>query len=339
MTPARCITGTLFALAACWAAAAQSENLLEARDRIEWDAGGLYEGRFPDGTPFQIELAYPAPGGLDERAKDVMQSAYWYPRHFTGPVLGLSARRDAGGAIHLAPSLDGGPQAQERFTINLGANRLRGTGTWTSGRPGKPLAFSLKRLVLYRAIAVTRPSPAARAEGSDQLFSFTALFPVLHDSAVNAWARGLLADCRADLQCANKVVVRWHSPALMSLQASTWTYSQGAAHGQYRSVMRHYALGDGAPVHTRFTGFVAASTACRDKVSTALVAKLRAQGLSWPEQGVLDDMQDPRFTPTPTGIAFGWDPYEVGSYSQGAPGVFLTRAELGDCVSNLPRYD
>ncbi len=339
MTRARCVTGMLFALAACWAGAAESEHLLEARDRIEWDAGGLYEGRFPDGTPFQIELAYPEPDGLDERARGVMTNAYWYPRHFTGTVLALNAGPDAGGAIHLAPSLDEGPQAQERFTIHLGADRLGGKGRWTSGAPGRQLTFSLKRLVLYRAIALTRPSPAARAEGSDRQFSFTALFPVLHDRAVDAWARPLLARCDADLQCSNKVTVRWHSPTLMSLQASTWTYSQGAAHGQYRSAMRHYALGSDAPVHTRFTGFVAASTACREKVSAALVAKLRAQGLSWPEQGALDDMHDPKFTPTPTGIAFDWDPYEVGSYSQGAPGVFMTRAELGNCVSNLPRYD
>lgn len=336
MPSARCVIAVMFALVACRAPA---ENLLQARERIEWDAGGLYEGRFTDGTPFQLELAYPEPDGLEERGQDVMPSAYWYPRHFTGPVLALSARHDAGSTIHLTPSQETGPQARERFAITLDADKLGGKGHWTSDPLGMRLAFSLKRLVLYRAVALTRPSPEARAEGSDRQFSFTALFPVLHDRAVDDWVRTIVAVCKDDLECSNMVLVRWHSSALISLQASSWTYSQGAAHGHSRSTMRHYALGGGAPVHTRLGNFVAASTACRNKVSAALVARLQAQGLSWPEQGALDELREPKFTPTASGIVFHWDPYEVGSYAQGAPSVFLTRAELGNCVRNLPRYD
>lgn len=339
MQTARWLVG---AWCAMWVLAAQAQDrddLLQARDRIEWDAGGLYEGRFTDGTPFQIEIPYPEPPGLHEAGKNFMQGAYWYPRHFTGPVLALAARRGPGDVIELAPVHDTGAQSAERFALTLDPGKLGGAGSWTSSTLDRQLTFSLKRLVLYRAVALTRPSPAALAEGSDRHFSFTALFPALPDRDVDDWVRTMVARCSADLECSNKVEVRWHSPTLLSLQASSWTYSYGAAHGNYRSTMRHYALGSGAPVHTRFTNFVAASTACRDKVSTALVAKLRAQGLAWPEQGALADLQEPKFAPTSSGIVFYWDPYEVGSYAQGAPSVFLTQAELGQCVSNLPRYD
>jgi len=339
MQTIRWVVGAWCATLALTASAQDRDNLLQARDRVEWDAGGLYEGRFTDGTPFQIDVPYPAPAGVHADGKNVMEGAYWYPRRFTGQVLTLTPRRGAGDVIELVPVHDTGAQSGERFALTLDDGKRGGTGSWTSATLGRQLTFSLKRLVLYRAVALSRLSPEALAEGSDRQFSFTALFPVLPDGSVDDWVRTLVAECSADLECSNKVLVRWHSPTQMSLQASTWTYSYGAAHGQYRSAMRHYTLGSGAPVHTRFTNFVAAGTACRDKVSTALVAKLRARGLSWPEQGALADLQEPKFLPTSSGIAFHWDPYEVGSYAQGAPSVFLTREELGQCVSKLPGYD
>jgi hypothetical protein len=40
-----------------------------------------------------------------------------------------------------------------------------------------------------------------------------------------------------------------------------------------------------------------------------------------------------------SGIAFSFDPYEVGPYAQGAPSVFLTRAQLGSCLRSLPAAD
>jgi hypothetical protein len=43
-------------------------------------------------------------------------------------------------------------------------------------------------------------------------------------------------------------------------------------------------------------------------------------------------------TATPAGIAFSFDPYQVGPYAEGAPTVFLPRAELGGCVKSLPAY-
>jgi len=336
--PASCILGALCALALQAAAAQGQHDLLHAPGRIEFDAGALYEGRFADGTPFQMALAYPEPDGLAEQARGLMQSAYWYPRRFTGQVAPLTAQDGPPGMQVLAVLPDSGAAAQERFAIALGADRRDGKGNWTSAA-GKELTFTLKRSVRYRAVVLARPAPAAQAAGEERQFVFSALFPVFGERALDAWVRDVAGHCRADLECRNQVLVRWRSPGQLSLDASSWTYSYGAAHGNYRSGMRHYATADDAAVLTRFTAFVGASAACRDQVSAALVAKLDAQGLTWADQGALDYLAEPKFIPTPAGIEFHWDPYQVGSYAQGAPSVFLTRAELGDCAGSLPRYD
>lgn len=333
------IVGALLALCATGAPAQERKDLLQAHDRIEWDAGGLYEGRFADGTPVHIELAYPEPEGLQEDGQAIMANAYWYPRHYVGKVRALSIKEQHEGSLNLAPLLDSGALSAEQFAITLGPDKLDGKGSWSSENADKQQPFSLKRLVLYRAVTLTRPSPQAQAEGSERQFTFSALYPVLQDAGVNEWVRARAGACDTAIDCSNKVTLRWYSKTLMSLEAFIFEYNLGAAHGNYASTMRHYALGGEAPVHTRFTAFVAPSSECRDKVSTALVAKLRAQGLSWPEEGALDVLREPDFTPTPAGIVFQWNPYHVGSYAQGAPRVFLSRAELGSCVSNLPHYD
>lgn len=329
----------LLALSAAPAGAQEHGDLLGAPERIEWDAGGLYEGRFPDGTPFQVALAYSAPAGLPGNAAAIMEPGYWFPRDYTGKARKLASLEAPPGVTNLAPLLDSGAQAPDRFSIVLDADHRGGKGSWTQEEPARTLPFSLTRIILYRAVALTRPSPEAQAEGSDQPFVFSALFPVFRDEALAAWVRDMAGRCDADTECTNKILVRWHSQGQLSLDASAWTFGYGAAHGNYRSSMRHYALAGGKPVHTRFTAFVDAGTACRQKVSAGLVAKLGAQGLSWAEQGALDVFKEPNFIPLPGGIEFHWDPYEVGSFAQGIPSVFLSREELGSCVTNLPRYD
>ena len=339
MRAAPCLAATLLALAAGAAGAQDHGDLLQAPERIEWDAGGLYAGRLPDGTPFQVALAYPAPAGLPDGAAKIMEPAFWFPRDYTGKARKLAVLEAPAGVANLTPLLDSGAQAPERFSFVLDADQRGGKGSWTQEDPARTLPFTLERTVLYRAVAVTRPSPEAQAEGSDQPFVFSALFPVFKDSALEAWVRAMAGRCDADTECTNKILVRWHSTGQLSLDASVWTFGYGAAHGNYSSSMRHYALESGKAVHTRFTAFVAAGTACREKVSAALVSKLGAQGLSWAEQGVLDVFKEPNFIPLPSGIEFHWDPYEVGSFAQGIPSVFLTRAELEGCVANLPHAD
>jgi len=335
MTAPRRVLATVLATAAQMAAA---QDLLQAPERTGWDAGGLYQARLADGTPFQIELAYQAPAGLPKDAAGIMDSGYRHPLTYTGKTLPLAAVTALEGRLVLAPLLDSGAQGEERLSIVLGADRLVGTGSWKAV-DGKEQAFTLRRLVLYRAVALTRPSPQAQRAGSNRPFVFAALFPVLKDQGAGKWVREMAGRCDADLECTNKVLVRWYSKGQLSLDASSLTYGYGAAHKQYRSGMRHYAMANGEAVHHRFTAYVAPSLACRQKVSTLLVARLQARGLSWAEQGALDYLDQPKFIPTPAGIEFHWDPYEVGSYAQGMPSVFLTRAELGECATNLPRPD
>ena len=52
--------------------------------------------------------------------------------------------------------------------------------------------------------------------------------------------------------------------------------------------------------------------------------------------GQVDARRPGKFTPTPDGIAFHFDSYEAGSYAQGAPTVFVPRAQMVGCVRYLP---
>jgi len=319
MKPVSWIIGLALAATLPGAAAEAPPSPLAAHGRIEWDAGGLYAATLPDGTRLRFALGYPEPAGLPVDGKKVMESGYWSPRAYTGQAQAFSP--------------------DEQLAVTFDDGRLTGKAEWTPPQSTRRLTLPLERLVLYRGVAFTRPSPEAKAEGSDQQFVFSALYPVFGDPALNDWVRAVAGKCDADLSCANRVTVRWHSAHQLSLDAGSWTYNHGAAHQNYRSETRHYALDGEAALRTRFTAYVAPSTECRARVSGLLVAKLEEQGASWAEEGKLDYLRAPKFIPLPTGIEFHWDPYEVGSFGQGMPSVFLTRAELGECATNLPKAD
>jgi len=130
--------------------------------------------------------------------------------------------------------------------------------------------------------------------------------------------------------------VTWNSASLKSLSAGIWDYNLGTAHGNYYSRIRHYQPEDRNWKELKLNSFIVQSQACYAKVSALIVAKLTAQDLSSAKNGALSTSNEPKFKPTPVGISFEFDPYEVGSYAEGAPSVFLTRAELGNCAKNLP---
>lgn len=315
---------------------AQTESFLDARDRIEWDVGGLYDGRFSDGTPFQIQLAYPQPASVLKEAPE-FSTGYWYPRHYTGQRIALIARPFRTGTITLEQFADDRKQV-ERFSIALSPDRLGGTGTWTSPALRKQLSFELHRVVLYKQLVVKRPPPPKEPgdQSEPRPFQFSATFPVLQDAGVKDWIRKMLDSCDATTECANSVMVDWTSPDLLSLDASNYTYSQMAAHGNTGTAMQHYRRLNGRLVPVHFDAFLDSSAACRSKVSSAIVARLAAQGLSEAKAGGLDEHRDPKFLALPGGLEFHFDQYEVGSYAEGMPSVFLSRATLGSCVRNLP---
>lgn len=313
-----------------------AEDFLHAPDRIEWEAGGLYDGQFDDGTPFQIRVSYPRPAAVAQHAAQV-ENAYWYPRTFTGGTIGLSQEMAADGTLKLVTW----PKVRvvgETFLLNLAPDQRSGAGTWSSATQGVTHALVLTRAVLYREVAVMRPAPPAMAgdAGSPFQFVFSALFPVLADSVADEWMHETLASCADSTECTNTVMVDWQSPSLISLDATTYGYSYPGPHGNSTSAVRHYRVRDGKMSQLALPDFLGPDPACRAVVSDAIARKLQNEHINGFHPEALDDRFSPKFLALPNGLEFHFDPYEVGSYAQGGPSVFLPRAELGACVRNLP---
>jgi hypothetical protein len=319
-----------------------SEDFLKAPDRIDWHAGGLYDGRFEDGTRFQIQLAYPRPASVPKEALPFAES-YWYPKHYTGPVFTLKDVERTADTLRLALQPDLNAPAEESFTIALAPDRLSGGGTWTSSKHKKQMAFSLQRAVVYDYVVVTRPAPdEARSGDPERSFVFAAWFPVLGDADADAWVHKQAGKCGGDLECLNAVEVRWKSRSLLSLEASAWEYNYMTPHGNVYSTTRQYGVDHGRLVQLGLDAFVDSSAACVSNVTATIVNRLNAQQLPWADEWAKSaPVQNKwlKFTPTASGIAFHFDPYEVGPYAQGAPSAFVTRAQLGNCLRQLPASD
>jgi hypothetical protein len=321
---------------------APSEDFLKAPDRIEWRAGGLYDGRFDDGTRFQIQLAYPRPASLPKEVLPFAES-YWYPKHYTGTVLALTDTGHPPNTLRLAVQPDSGAPAEEDFTIVLAPDMLSGRGAWNSSTLHQQMAFTLQRAVAYDYVVVQRPAPPEAAKDDpERRFTFAAWFPVLDDAQADAWVREQAGKCAGDLECMNQVQVRWKSRSLLSLDASVWEYNYMTPHGNGGSTTRQYSVDQGRLTPRELDSFVDLGPVCMPKLTAAIVAQLRAQKLgwadNWAEQAPLRSKWT-KFTPSASGIAFHFDPYEVGPYSDGSPSVFLTRAQLGQCLRSLPASD
>ena len=329
---------------ACAEVVAPSEDFLKASDRIEWHAGGLYDGRFEDGTRFQIQLAYPRPASVPKAALPFAE-VYWYPKRFTGQVLVLNRIEASGKPVQLVVQPDSRIPASERFTIALAPDMLSGSGTWSAPKLKKQMAFTLQRAVVYDYVVVKRPAPADardRRVDPELSFVFASWFPVLGDAHADAWVHERAGICTGDLECINQIKVRWKSPSLLSLDASTWEYNDGTAHGNGGSMTRQYGVDKERLTPLGLDAFADTGAACVSKITSAIVAQLQARKLPWAEEWAKHaPLQNKwlKFMPTPGGIAFSFDPYEVGPYSEGSPSVFLTRAQLGSCLRSLPAVD
>lgn len=325
---------------ACAEVVGPGEDFLRAPDRIEWQAGGLYDGRFEDGTRFQIQLAYPRPGSVPARVTPFAE-AYWYPQYLTGQTFMLKSAEGTGNAVRLVMPRDGRKQAEESFSIALAPDLLSGSGTWTSLRLRKQMRFSLQRAVVYDAVVVQRPAPPeARERDPERRFIFAAWFPVLGDANADAWIREQAGRCEGDLECANRVDVSWKSRSLLSLTAGVWGYNYMATHGYGYSSTRQYRIDSAGLSPLGLDAFVDTGEACATKLVAAIATELRARKFSevdaWVKDAPFGPGKSPKFTPTPNGIIFQFDMYEVGSYVQGSPSVFLTYAQLGKCLRSLP---
>jgi hypothetical protein len=338
----KCVAGLLLLIGGQCARGEDREDFLDAPDRVQWEAGGLYDGRFDDGTPFQIELAYPLPEGLPARLRQRFAQAVWYPRDYTGTPSRLLPAGGAGMAMRLAVANADGVAGDETYTVTLSPDRASGRGVLTRPGAAGQRGFTLQRSVPYAGIAVARPASAELASFStyyrERGFAFSAFFPLLGDAEADGWIRQQAGYCRDEGECANTVRVSWRSPSLVSLTATAWGDS-GGAHGDGYSTTRQYRIQDGAMTPLGLDAFLDLGASCRALVSAATLAGLRAQGMSWPEKAGLDARGAAKFTPTPDGIAFHYDAYEAGSYAQGAPTVFVPRAAMAGCVKYLPAAD
>lgn len=326
-------------LGACVASAQDlvpQEDFLAAPDRIEWQAGALYDGRFDDGAAFQIELAYPLPAGVTQRDGGFFQLV-WDSLLYQGQPSSLYAAEGAraGAPMRLKVLGEEDPARGVVYTVMLAADRASGRGTLTTP-DGRQRAFTVRRSVPYTGVVVKRPVAPGMADHPyyrEHGFVFSTFFPVLGDADADAWIRERAGVCRDTGECDDQVHIMWRSPALVSLKALAWGDS-GGAHGVGYSVTRQYRVQNGTLTPLELDAFVDPSPACRDALAAAIVDKLKAKGMSAADQ--VDARNPGKFTPTPDGIAFHFDSYEAGSYAQGAPTVFVPKAQMNGCARALP---
>lgn len=334
----------LFWLTACWypALAQTREDFLLAPDRIEWEAGGMYEGRFDDGTTFRIALAYSEPEAVPKSAAHAFAQAVWTPRHYTGTPSTLLAAGSANGQTRLVVANAKGVASEETYAVTLTPDRASGCGVWSGPRIGEQRNFTLRRSVPFVGVVVTRPASADLAAFSDYYrehgFTFSSVFPVLANHDADEWISDQAGRCENTGDCANAVRIAWQSPSLLSLHALIWGNS-GGAHGNGYSVTRQYGIRDGAMTPLGLDDFIDAGAACRAQVKESIDASLHKLDMRLPDPRGGDPWRGAKFTPTPDGIAFHYNSYEAGSYAQGAPTVFVPRAEMGACIQHLPTAD
>jgi len=332
LSEAKPLKTSLPLLIACLAATplpACAENYLKAPDRIDWQAGGLYDGMFSDGTHFQINLPYRAPSRVPARERDILPAAYWYPMHYNGTTTIPLEARHVDGRIKLAWRRGSRKTVDESFSVTLSADGASGTGEWSSASRRKRLTFKLVRGPTYRAVVVDRPQRKQKPA-----FSFSALFPEVGNAGADAWIRERAGNCPADRRCANTVSLGWWSSYdTMALLVS----NQGSSHGSSRVTnnleTRHYRMDPTGMYHVGFDSFVKPAAECRATVSRAIVDELRRQKVAGAERGALVEGKEPRFVPSVNGITFTYGPGELGPGAQAYTSVYVPLYRHDLCMS------
>jgi hypothetical protein len=282
----------------------RQEDFMAARDRMEWNAGALYDGRFEDGVAFEIELAYPAPAGVPKDAAGRFVQTVWTPRAYQGEPSGLFAVDAGDGAMRLKVLDEHSADYGTMYTITLATDRASGRGTMTAPG-GSPRSFTLRRSVPYTGVVVTRPAPpdlAANSYYRQKGFVFSAFFPTLGDPDADAWIRRRVGVCRDEGECSNAVRIQWRSPSLVSLRSTVWGDS-GGAHGDGQFETRQYRRDGRTMTPLGLGAFIDLGADCRARISAYVVARLRAQGMPRADRGALDGRAEVPVTPTSNCIA------------------------------------
>ncbi|WP_410209566.1 hypothetical protein [Aquirhabdus sp.] len=337
----------LLCLWQCAFADTSDVNYLKDKSRIESIVGGFYEGRFSDGTPFQMTLFY---------SKD-NPSTYQYPRQFKGEVINLEQTTFHGNSFKLSMKYiiadnaypKGKVLYKEQFTGKLSKDKKTASGIWThsANKKERKLRFSMRKLITYKEISVTHKSIFAsqtltpeEAEWIDPTrpFTFNAIVPILKDEKINEAGLENASLCEFDQECSNSILVVGHYNNLMSLSSGNSGYDAGNAHGHYGSILRHYVSTHDVSNEVFLDYFFKTSSSCLTTLSNLIRSDLEKEQVSSAEgfRMTETDYKDIKFIPTPLGLAFVFDPEELGGYGEGSPSVFIAKESIKQCLIYLP---
>ena len=332
----------LFALHSQFAFA-EEENYLKHPNSIEWKAGGFYEGIFEDGTPFQMNLPYPPPISIRVHwVPASVNATYWYPRRFTGAPISFEIKWISDNSFSITVQnhdKKGETVTDETFEGVASPDKTGVHGRWKSIKHKKNMSFSMKRAFVYKGIDVSLPCEEGIEVEPPCTFVFSASFPVIDNPKVDKWITDLVSECGQDMECRNSLEVAWFSKDLLSLRGWNWGFSHQMAHGYGYSTYQHYDTTGSAPRPVKFDNFIKTSDTCLKKISNSIISTLKKQKYSGAEDGEISDVDNVKFLPTPSGIQFNFDAYDIDTYLEEPPTVFIERRKLGNCIKYLPRYE
>lgn len=337
--PALAAAGLLAAAASVRAADAPAvHDCLADPRRIEWIAGGYYEGRFDDGTPIEANLPAAAPPPVDRPV--AVPAAYWFPRTFEGTPNALRV------AAPRAPAAPGefvleSPDGARRFEGRFEDDGARAVGSFADAERGIRLRFTLQRHASYRAVSL---GWHARGDAGDP-WRWQALWPELPEAALAADLRGRAGACEGALDARRVVTVAWRDTRTLAVYDDLSVFEDGAAHPEPDARFVNFAPPSGRPLP--LDTFLDTSPDCLRTVSRFVAARLRDAQAAWPAQGALRPAGDPTTKESvgrpwpeasalalPRGLVFSFDPTEVGPYVQGRFRAFASTADLGKCLKD-----
>lgn len=324
----------------------QTIDYLKDPSRKELITGGFYEGHFSDGTPFQMTLTYTTP-------QSSFGASYKYPQKFTGEIINFEKSSFHNNAFNLSmsdrvaepPDFKTKILFKEKLTGKLSKDKKSVSGIWAhiEGNKKKTLTFSMHRLITYKGIYVTHKSFYA-GEPSDgwinpiRPFKFSAVLPILNYPEINKVNLQNASVCEYDQECSNGTSIEGYYNNLLSLKSENWGYAAGAPHGYDSFIVRNYVTKSETAREVFLDYFFKTSPTCLATLSNLVIRNLKEQQLSGAENFIInkDNYKNLNFLPTPLGLEFLFNQYEVGSYAEGEPNVFINKKQLGDCLIYLP---
>jgi hypothetical protein len=143
-----------------------------------------------------------------------------------------------------------------------------------------------------------------------------------HASATTAWETIVTAH------------VAGHAPDFLSLRLDTYSYT-GGAHGNHLTQCHSFLWRDGLMHRVKLADFFRADSDWKSRACGVLLADLKRQKAEWPMGGEVNGFKADhfKFTVSPGGFEFYFDPYEVGSYAQGRFVVKVPFAEVKDILN------